>query len=251
MTPKNANQIRLMEQVGQLAARTLEYAGSLVKAGMTTNDIDKIVHDFTLSHDATPAPLNYHGFPKSVCTSVNEVICHGVPGERVLKNGDIINIDVTCIKNGFYGDTSKTFFVGEVSEAARNITHAAHEAMMKGIEQVSPKNTVGDIGFAIEKYVKRQGYHVVRELGGHGIGDQFHEEPFVASFGKKGKGAKLQPWIAITVEPMINETAAEVREFDIPGSSIKWYDTADGCLSAQFEHTVLVTDKGYQILTQV
>jgi len=249
MTPKTANEIRLMEEVGRLAARTLTHAGSFVKAGITPNEINQIVHDFTLSHDAIPAPLNYYGFPKSVCTSVNGVICHGVPDDRPLQEGDIINIDVTCIKNGFHGDTSRTFFVGEVSDAARRITETAEQAMMKGIEQVHPKNTVGDIGFAIEKFVTRKGYYVVRELGGHGLGRQFHEEPFVPSFGKRGKGSRLIPGLTITVEPMINETPAPIREHDIPGSEIKWYETSDNTLSAQFEHTVLVTDKGYQILT--
>lgn len=238
-----------MEEVGQLAARALEQAGKFVKAGVTTNEINAIVHDFTLSHNATPAPLNYHGFPKSVCTSVNSCICHGVPDDRKLQNGDIINIDVTCLKNGFHGDTSRMFTVGEVSAAATALCEAAYAAMMKGIEKVGPKSTVGDIGYAIEKFVSRKGYHVVRELGGHGIGRNFHEDPFVPSFGKKGRGAALKPWIAITVEPMINETSAEVLEIDIPGSSIKVYETADGSLSAQYEHTVLVTDAGYQILT--
>lgn len=249
MTPKTANEIRLMEEVGKLAARTLTYAGGFVKAGITPNEIDKIVHDYTLSNNAIPAPLNYHGFPKSVCTSVNGVICHGVPDDRPLENGDIINIDVTCIKNGFHGDTSRTFFVGQVSDAAKRISEVAEQAMMKGIEQVHPKNTVGDIGFAIEKFVTRKGYYVVHELGGHGVGRQFHEEPFVPSFGKRGKGPHLFPGLTITVEPMINETSAPVREHDIPGSEIKWYETSDSSLSAQFEHTVLVTDTGYQILT--
>ncbi|PIR23176.1 MAG: type I methionyl aminopeptidase [Deltaproteobacteria bacterium CG11_big_fil_rev_8_21_14_0_20_45_16] len=250
MTPKMADQIRHMEKVGKLAAEVLVEAGKLVRPGITPNEINQFVHEFTLSRSARPAPLNYHGFPKSVCTSINTVVCHGVPDDRPLKEGDIINIDVTCEKSGYYGDTSRTFYVGKVSERAKNITEAAEEAMFKGIEQVNPNATVGDIGFAIEKFTTRKGFHVVRELGGHGIGKNFHEEPFVPSFGKKGRGDKLRPWIAITVEPMINETAAPIREFDIPGSTIKWYDTSDGSLSAQFEHTVLVTDAGHQILTR-
>lgn len=249
MTPKTSSEIRLMEKVGRLAAETLVYAGKHLKAGMTTDDINDLVHDFILSHQATPAPLNYHGFPKSVCTSVNGVICHGVPDKTILKNGDIINVDVTVLKDGFFGDTSRTFFVGEVSESAKKITAAAEEAMMKGIEQAEAGNTVGDIGFAIEKFVTRKGFHVVKELGGHGIGRVFHEDPFVPSFGKRGKGTKLIPWTAITVEPMINETPAPIREIEIPGSSIMVYETSDGALSAQFEHTVLITDKGPQILT--
>jgi len=250
MTPKTANEIRAMEEVGRLAAKTLDEAGKLVKAGVTPNEINDFVHEYTLSHDAKPAPLNYHGFPKSVCTSVNHVICHGLPDDAALKDGDIINIDVTCLKNGFHGDTSRTFFVGEVSAEAQDLTQCAKDAMMKGIEMISPKTTVGDIGFATEKFVTRNGYYVVRELGGHGIGRNFHEEPFVPAFGKKGKGAKLKPYIAITVEPMINMTAAPVLELDIPNSTIKIYETGDKSLSAQFEHTVLVTDTGYEILTQ-
>lgn len=250
MTPKTANEIRLMRDVGRLAAKTLEHAGSFVKAGVTTNEINQIVHDFTLSHNALPAPLNYHGFPKSVCTSVNSCVCHGVPDDTKLVDGDIINIDVTCVKEGFHGDTSRVFFVGDVSEKAKAVTATAHAAMMKGIEKVAPKTTTGDIGFTVEKFVTRKGYHVVRELGGHGIGRNFHEEPFIPSFGKKGRGMALKAGIAITVEPMINETDTAIREIDIPNSSIKVYETIDGCLSAQFEHTVLVTDTGYEILTQ-
>ncbi|MEE6249318.1 MAG: type I methionyl aminopeptidase [Bdellovibrionota bacterium] len=249
MTRKTASDVAAMEKVGRLAAETLKYAGSFIKAGMTTEEIDKIVHEYTLSKGAKPAPLGYHGFPKASCTSVNEVVCHGVPDSTVLKDGDIVNLDVTCILNGFHGDTSRTFFVGDVSDAAKNITDAAFEAMNKGIEQVKAGNTTGDIGFAINKYVTRRGYHIVRDIGGHGIGKKFHEEPFVPSYGKKGKGAKLIKWGCLTVEPMINETDARIIEHDIKDSSIKWYTTEDSCLSAQFEHTVLITDEGYQILT--
>lgn len=232
-----------------MAAETLIYAGKYVRAGITTNEINQIVHDFTLSNGATPAPLGYHGFPKSLCTSVNAVICHGVPDETVLKDGDIVNIDVTCIKDGFFGDTSRTFFVGEVSEKAKQITEAAEQAMWKGIEEVRPFATTGDIGFAINKYVTKRGYHVVREIGGHGIGKIFHDDPFVPSYGKKGRGPKLMPWCCITVEPMINETDVAIEEFDIPNSEIKYYLTGDRTLSAQFEHTVLITDTGYEIMT--
>ena len=249
MTPKLASEIRLFEETCKLAARTLEYIEKHLKAGMTTNEINALVHDFILSNEAVPAPLDYHGFPKSVCTSPNSIICHGVPDQTKIKLGDIVNVDVTVKKHGYYGDTSRTFFIGDVSEGAKKITEVAHEAMMKGIEEVKPGATVGDIGFAIEKLVTRKGYHVVRELGGHGIGTKFHDEPFVPSFGKRGKGAKLQAWRAITVEPMINETALEYDEHDIPGSSIKWYTTGDKTLSAQFEHTVLISDAGPVILT--
>ncbi len=249
MTPLSKNEIVKMRAAGKLAARTLEHAGKFVRAGITTDEIDKIVHDYTLSAGALPAPLGYHGFPKSSCTSVNSVICHGVPDGTVLKLGDIVNIDVTCILDGFYGDTSRTFFVGEVSDLAKDLTDCAEKAMWRGIEEVSPFVTTGDIGFAINKLVTKRGYHVVREIGGHGIGKVFHDDPFVPSYGKKGRGAKLVPWCCITVEPMINQTDAEIEEFSIPNSEIKYYHTGDRTLSAQFEHTVLVTDQGYEIMT--
>lgn len=249
MTPKNANDIRLMTETCQLAARTLVMAGKHVKAGVTLNELDQLVYDYTLSNGAVPSPLNYHGYPKSICTSVNDVICHGVPDDYVLKEGDIINVDVTSYKHGFHGDTSATFLVGKVSDRAKAIRDVAYEAMMKGIEAITPNGRTGDIGFATEKFVNRKGFWVVREIGGHGIGKVFHEEPFVPAFGKKGKGDKLIPWGTLTVEPMINESGAPLEEHDIPGSTHKYYKTGDGTLSAQFEHTVLITDKGYEILT--
>ncbi len=249
MTPLKRDEIPKMRAAGQLAARTLEHAGKFVRVGVTTDEINSTIHDYTLSAGAIPAPLGYHGFPKSSCTSVNSLICHGVPDGTVLKEGDIINIDVTCILDGFYGDTSRTFFVGEVSELARDLTDCAEKAMWKGIEEVRPFATTGDIGFAINKLVMKRGYHVVREIGGHGIGKIFHDDPFVPSYGKKGRGPKLMPWCCITVEPMINATAAEIEEFSIPNSEIKYYHTADRSLSAQFEHTVLITDTGFEIMT--
>lgn len=249
MTPLTKDEIPKMRAAGKLAARTLEHVAQYVRAGITTNEIDQIIHDFTLSHGATPAPLGYQGYPKSSCTSVNACICHGLPDNTVLKDGDIVNVDVTSILDGFYGDTSRTFFVGEVSETAKVITDCAEKAMWKGIEEVKPFATTGDIGFAINKYVTKRGFHVVREIGGHGIGKVFHDDPFVPSYGKKGRGPKLVPWCCITVEPMINETNAVIEEFSIPGSEIKYYLTADRTLSAQFEHTLLVTDTGYEIMT--
>lgn len=249
MTIKTQEEIRQMEKVCKLAAQTLYHTAKFVRPGITTNELDKIAHDFTLSNEAKPAPLGYHGYPKSICTSINEVICHGVPDETVLKEGDIINIDVTAYKYGFHGDTSATFYVGEVSDIARRITEAAKEAMEVGIRAIVPGATTGDIGFATNKYTTRQGFYAVRDIGGHGIGRNFHEEPFVPSYGKKGRGEPLKAWGTITVEPMLNVTAADMDEHDIPNSSIKWYTTKDKCLSAQFEHTVLITDKGHEILT--
>jgi len=249
MTPLQANEIRLMEQAGQLAAKTLAHVGQFVKAGITTSELDKIAYDFAMSNDVKPAPLGYHGYPKSICTSINHCICHGLPDATRLKDGDIINVDVTVIRQGFHGDTSAMFFVGDVKPGAKDICSAAYEAMQKGIEQVAPGATVGDIGFAINKYATKRGYWVVKEIGGHGIGRIFHDDPWVPSYGKKGKGDELIPWICLTVEPMLNQTSAPIKEFPIEGSSIKYYETSDKTLSAQYEHTVLVTDTGHQILT--
>jgi methionyl aminopeptidase len=193
--------------------------------------------------------LGYHGYPKYTCTSVNEVVCHGLPDDRPLKDGDIVNVDVTAWMGGFFGDTSKMFAIGNVSEEAKDLIETARMARDLGIEAITPKGRTGDIGFETNKYVTRKGYTVVREIGGHGVGRIFHEEPFVPAWGKKGKGDILVPFHCITVEPMVNQGTDELIEYDIKGSSIKYYHTADGLLSAQFEHTVLVTDTGYEILT--
>lgn len=251
MITKTPSEIRLLEKACRLAAEALVYTGKFVRPGISTQELDDIAHDFILSRSAKSACVGYHGYPKAICTSVNEVICHGVPGVRVLNAGDIINIDITVLDQGFHGDTSATFFVGDVREEVRSLVECARGAMMKGIESVGPGATTGDIGFAIDKFVTRSGFYAVREIGGHGIGKNFHEEPFVPSFGKKGKGAKLLPWGAITVEPMVNVTGAPIVELDIPGSAIKEYKTSDGTWSAQFEHTVLITDRGYEVLTLV
>lgn len=249
MTVKTANDIRQMEQACRLAAEALQYTGKQVRAGITTDELDQIANDFILSRDAVSACVGYHGYPKAICTSVNDVVCHGVPGDQVLKEGDIINIDITVLKYGFHGDTSSMFYVGEPSEAAKNLCECAYQAMHKGIGAVKAGATTGDVGFAVEKFVNRKGYHAVKEIGGHGIGRQFHEDPFVPSFGRKGKGSKLLKWGTITVEPMVNETSAPVREIAIPGSEITIVVTSDKRLSAQYEHTILITDEGAEILT--
>jgi len=249
MTPLTKKEISLMKTVGRLAADVLSQVGKMVEPGVSTEALDRKAHELTLSAGAIPAPLNYKGYPKSICTSVNHCICHGVPTDYILQEGDIINIDVTCIKGGFHGDTSRTFYVGEVSDRAKAITECAYKAMLKGIKQVKGGNTTGDIGFAINKYVIRQGFYPVLEIGGHGIGKQFHEDPFVPSYGKKGRGDTLQSDCCITVEPMVNETEAPIQEFDIPDSEIKRYETSDRTLSAQFEHTVLIQEGGCEILT--
>ncbi len=251
MTAKTASDIRLMEQAGRLAAEALLYTGKHVRAGITTAELDQLADDFIQTRGAKSACTGYHGYPKAICTSVNEVICHGVPDSRVLKDLDIINIDITVLLKGFHGDTSSMFFVGTPTARAQKLADCAFGAMNKGIDAARAGAFTGDIGFAVEKFVNRSGYYAVREIGGHGIGRIFHEEPFVPSFGKKGKGARLVKYGTITVEPMINETSAPIREFEIPGSEITIFTTSDGKWSAQYEHTILITDGEAQILTRV
>jgi methionyl aminopeptidase len=248
-SPLSLEEIKKMKKVCRMAAETLIYVERFVKPGVSLNELDKIVYDFTLSQNAVPATLGYHGYPKSICTSINQVVCHGVPNDYLLKEGDIVNIDVTTKFDGFFGDTSKTFAVGKISEEAQRLVQTAKEAMEVGIKAITPYGTTGDIGFEINKFVTRKGYSTVKEIGGHGIGRKFHQEPFVASIGKKGKGEKLVPNYCLTVEPMINEGTDEISEYPIPGSSHSQYETKDGKLSAQFEHTVLITDSGYEVLT--
>lgn len=247
--PLTSDEIPKMAKACKFAARTLEHVGGFVRAGITTEELDKIVNDYVLTNGAKSATIGYYGWKWASCTSINDVICHGVPDKTVLKEGDIINVDVTVIVDGFFGDTSKTFTVGKVSPSAQKITDAAYNAMMKGIEAIGENATTGDIGFETQKFTTRQGFYTVKEIGGHGIGKSFHLDPFVPAFGKKGRGDRLIPNTCITVEPMINENNCEVVEIDVPGSTIKAYKTSDGCLSAQFEHTVLITPSGCEILT--
>jgi len=242
-------EINLMRIAGSLAAKVLAQVGKCVKPGVSTDFLDKKAYDLTLSLGATPAPLGYRGYPKSICTSVNHCVCHGLPSSYILCEGDIVNIDVTCIKDEFHGDTSRTFYVGDVSKEAKIITQCAYEAMLKGIAEVKAGKTTGDIGFAINKYITRKGFYPVQDIGGHGIGRNFHEDPFVPSFGKKGKGVVLKENACITVEPMVNQTGADIKEFDIANSEIKYYETTDKSLSAQFEHTILITKEGHEVLT--
>ena len=249
MNPLTEKEITLMRGAGKVAAQVLSQIAKLIKPGISTNWLNQQAETFTANLGATSAPLSYKGYPKSICTSVNQCICHGVPSNYILKQGDIVNVDITCIKEGFHGDTSRTFYVGQVSEKAKALTECAYQAMWKGIEQVKAGNFTGDIGFAINKYAVRKGFYPVQEIGGHGVGKNFHEEPFVPSQGKKGKGVKLKPNCCITVEPMINQKSAKIKEYKIKGSEIKYYETFDGGLSAQFEHTVLIKEAGYEILT--
>ena len=247
--PLSKDEIQKMRIACNMAAKVLNHTSQFAKAGITTDELDKIADDFTKSIGGTSACIGYHGYPKATCISVNEVVCHGLPGAYKIKDGDILNIDVTVFKDGFFGDTSKTVMVGKVSKNASDLVDAAYQAMMVGIQAITPNGYTGDIGFETNKYVTRRGYSTVKEIGGHGIGRIFHGDPFVPAYGKKGKGERIIPWTCFTVEPMVNEGTDEFTEVSIPNSDIKYYITADKKLSAQFEHTVLITDTGYEILT--
>lgn len=239
-----------MRRAGRLAAESLEFITPHVRPGVTTNRLNQLLHDFTLKNGATPAPLGYKGFPKSICTSVNDCMCHGVPDDRLLEDGDFVNIDVTPVKDGYYGDASFTFPVGNASPEGIALCRAAVAARNAGIAAIGPDVTTGHIGAATEKYIRSTPYSICREIGGHGIGKVFHGDPFVPAYGKPGEGTKLQPWICITVEPIVHLEPTEMVEYAIPRSSIKYYHTESGCLSAQSEHTVLVTESGHEILTK-
>ncbi len=243
---KSPREIELMRKVCQLAADTLLVVGDQIRPGMTTLDVDRIVHEHTLSQGARPAPLHYKGFPKSVCTSINDVVCHGIPDATVLRNGDIVNVDVTHVYEGFHGDTSATFYIGTPSPQARHVTEVARKALDMGVAEVKEGARLGDIGAAIQEYVEAQGCSVVRDFVGHGIGRKFHDAPQVKHYGKRGTGERLRTGMTFTIEPMVNLGGWEV-EVD---QGDKWtVRTADGSLSAQFEHTVLVTRTGVEILT--
>ncbi len=248
---KNAIDIQKMRIAGKLASEVLDYITPFVKPGITTNALDQLCHNYIVDvQQAIPAPLNYcppgyTPYPKSICTSVNHQICHGVPGERKLKSGDILNIDVTVIKNGYYGDTSRMFYVGEVSTQAKRLCEVTYHAMWLGIEQVKPGAKLGDIGFAIQRYAESFGYSVVREFCGHGIGTRFHEEPQILHYGKAGIGLNLLEGMIFTIEPMINAGRREIREMPDGWTIV----TKDHSLSAQWEHTVLVTANGFEVLT--
>ena len=235
-----------MRVAGRLAADVLDMIGPYVEAGITTAELDRICHDFIVEKQgAIPAPLNYRGFPKSICTSVNHVVCHGIPGEKLLKSGDCVNIDITVIKDGFHGDTSRMFFVGKPSIQAERLAQIAKEAMWLGIRQIAPGKKLGDIGNAIQQYVEKNRFSVVREYCGHGIGKEFHEDPQVLHYGKPDTGMELKPGMTMTVEPMINAGRRHVRLLPDGWTVV----TKDHSLSAQWEHTVLVTETGFEVLT--
>jgi methionyl aminopeptidase len=242
------NELPRMRASCQLAARTLEMIAEHIRPGITTAEIDRLVDTFIRDHDAYPSPLGYKGFPKSVCTSINEVVCHGIPGPRALVDGDIVNVDVTCTlpaRHGYFGDTSATFYVGEPSEDAIRVTEVARQALEIGIAAVRPGRTFGDIGHAIQTFVEGQGCSVVRDFTGHGIGRRFHTAPNVPHYGKPGTGPRIKRGMTFTIEPMVNLGSWETLILDDEWTAV----TPDGSLSAQFEHTLLVTKKGVEVLT--
>jgi len=244
---KTPDQIEKMRVAGRLAAEVLEMIGDYVKPGVTTGELDKICHDYIVQEQkAIPAPLNYKGFPKSICTSVNHVICHGIPSDKkVLKKGDIVNIDITVIKDGYHGDTSKMFFVGEPSIQAQRLVKITQECLYLGIKMVKPGIRLGDIGAAIQEHAEGNHYSVVREYCGHGIGEVFHEEPQVLHYGKPGTRELLQAGMIFTIEPMINAGKRFTKLLPDNWTVV----TKDHKLSAQWEHTILVTETGYEVLT--
>ncbi len=235
-----------MRVAGRLAAEVLEMIEAHVRPGVSTDELDELCHQHIVNaQQAIPAPLNYRGFPKSICTSLNHQVCHGIPGERRLKNGDMLNIDITVIKDGFHGDTSRIFFVGEPSVIAKRLATVSYECMCMGISMVKPGVRLGDIGYAIQRHAESHNFSVVREYCGHGIGREFHEDPQVLHYGRPGTGIALEPGMTFTVEPMINAGKRHTKVLKDGWTVV----TKDHSLSAQWEHTVLVTETGYQVLT--
>ena len=246
---KNKYDIKMMRKAGKLAAKILNYITPFVKEGVSTLYLNDLCEDFTKKHGAISAPLNYNGFPKSICTSINDVVCHGIPSEKeILKDGDIINIDVTAKLDGYYGDTSRTYLIGNVSEEAKYLVSRTENAMYRGIKAVKPGKYLYEVGKAIEKYISKFGYSIVRDFVGHGIGKNFHEDPQVLHYYSLRNKVRLQEGMIFTIEPMINMGKSyEVKVSSEDGWTVT---TEDGSLSAQFEHTVLVTSRGSEILTK-
>jgi len=244
---KTSQQIEKMRQAGCVAAEVLEMIEPYIKVGITTGELDQICHDYMINEQKViPAPLNYRGFPKSICTSINHIICHGIPGDKKLKDGDIINIDVTVIKNGYHGDTSKMFLVGKPSIMARRLVKVTQECLYLGIKQVKPGAHLGNIGAAIQNHAESHHFSVVREYCGHGIGKKFHEDLQVLHYGEAGTGIILQPGMTFTIEPMINAGKRYIKTLSDGWTVV----TKDHSLSAQWEHTILVTETGHEVLTK-
>lgn len=243
---KNAEQIEGIKNSAKVNNGVLDLVKEKIKEGMSTEEINTLVYDYTVEHGAIPAPLNYEGFPKSVCTSINDEVCHGIPDKNIiLKNGDIINVDVSTIKDGYFSDASRMFEIGDVSEEAKHLVKVAKECLDKGLEAVKPWGFLGDIGAAVQEHAEKNGYSVVRDFGGHGVGIRFHEDPFVAHIGTRGEGMVLVPGMVFTIEPMLNQGDYHVFvDADNDWTAL----TEDGSLSAQWEYTVLVTNTGVEIL---
>lgn len=247
VTIKTEDEIELMRRSGKLAAEVLLMIAPYIKPGVTTNALNDRCHDFIIKEGAVPAPLNYRGFPKSICTSVNDEICHGIPSGRKLRNGDIVNLDITTILDGYHGDTNRTFFVGSPRKQAKKLADTTLESLHKAIAIVRPGTRLGDIGATIQQHVEPRGYSVVREFCGHGIGRKFHEDPQVLHFGKFGQGMVLEKGMIFTIEPMINQGKPDLKILDDNWTAV----TQDGSLSTQYEHTILVTDDGQEVLTRI
>ena len=241
----NKNDFEKMHKAGRLAADVLDYITDFVKPDVTTEYLDKLCHDFIINNNAIPAPLYYKGYPKSTCISVNHVVCHGIPGMKLLKNGDILNIDITVIFDGWHGDTSRMFFVGEPSTKAKILTRVTYECMMLGIEQIKPGKTLGDIGYAIQTHAEKNGFSVVRDFTGHGLGKLFHTAPTILHYGERNTGLVIEKGMFFTVEPMINSGKHDVKILSDGWTAV----TKDKSFSAQFEHSIGVTSKGYEIFT--
>ncbi len=242
---KSSEDAEAIRKAGRIALEALDMAESMIRPGISTDEINAALHDLTIRHHAVPAPLNYRGYPKSVCISVNEVICHGIPDKRIIKDGDIVNVDVTPVLNGYYADANKTFFAGTPGPDAIKIVNVSLECLRQGIQMVKPGNTTGDIGWAIQQYAEGQGCSVVREYVGHGVGFEFHEPPQILHYGKKGDGFLLLPGMVFTIEPMINLGDRFLHVLEDKWTVV----TNDGSLSAQFEQTLLVTEDGCESLT--
>lgn len=251
ITIKTPQEIEKMRVAGKLTGEVLDYIQSFVVPGVTTDELDKLCHNYMVDiQGSVPAPLNYapkghRPYPKSICTSVNHQVCHGVPGERKLKSGDIVNLDITVIKGGYHGDSSRMYYVGEPSIQARRLCEISYECLWLGISEVKPGAHLGDIGYAVQMHAEKNGYSVVREYCGHGIGRSFHEDPQVLHYGKRGDGEKLEPGMIFTIEPMINAGRRDIRQLGDGWTIV----TKDHSLSAQWEHTILITETGYEVLT--
>ncbi len=244
---KTPEDIEGIKRSAAINVGVLDMVGERIAPGVTTAEVDQWIYDYTVEHGGIPADLNYEGFPKSVCTSINDVVCHGIPSERdVLREGDIVNVDCSTILDGYFSDSSRMFCIGEVSPERQKLVDVTRESIQRGLAQVKPWNTLGDMAHAVQTYVEGNGFNVVREFGGHGIGKEFHEDPFVAHVGEPGEGVVLAPGMCFTIEPMVNAGGADIDMNDPNGWTVR---TADGSDSAQWEVQLVVTETGYELLS--